>query len=170
MLKPANLYAADLHIKFVETMYDMKYKYYHFGTSSGIPTIDDDNRWSHQFASIDNNGEILGYIMYGVNYETMSVPSFGAISFIPGGSITYARDLLQAIDNIFMVYNFNRMEWTCCIDNPAIRGYRNLCKRFGGREVGQLHQTIKLMDGKLYDTAIFEIMREDYIKSKERKK
>lgn len=62
------------------------------------------------------------------------------------------------------------MEWNCCVNNPAVRGYRNLCKRFGGREVGQLHQTIKLMDGKIYDTIIFEVIREDYIKSKERKK
>lgn len=170
MLKPANLYTADLHVKFVESMYDMKYKYYHFGTSASIPTIDDTNNWFHQFVSVNDKGEILGYIMYGVNYETMSVPSFGAISFIEGGSVTYAHDLLQAIDNIFMVYNFNRMEWNCCIGNPAVRGYRNLCKRFGGREVGQLHQNIKLMDGKIYDTVIFEVMREDYIKSKERKK
>lgn len=51
--------------------------------------------------------------MYNVNYETMSVPSFGAISFIPCGSITYAHDLLEVINNIFMVYNFNRIEWMC---------------------------------------------------------
>lgn len=55
-------------------------------------------------------------------------------------------------------------------DNPSIRGYRNLCKRFGGKEIGQLHQNIKLMDGKLHDTTIFEIMKKDYIKSKERNK
>lgn len=170
MLKSANLYKGELNSKLAETMYDMKYMYYHYVTSSNAPLIEDDNSYLHSFVSVDESGDILGYICYDVNWTLVSVLSFGAISFVPDGSITYVRDLLQCIDNIFMKYNFNRIEWWAAADNPAIRGYKNLCKRFGGREVGYLRQNTKLMDNKLHDSIIFEIMREDYIKSKGRKK
>lgn len=41
MLKPACLYVTELRVKFLETTYNVKYKYFYFGTSSNIPTIDD---------------------------------------------------------------------------------------------------------------------------------
>ena len=171
-LEPSNealIYDFGLKIGdiFVEDFYGIVNDW---STKLKLESIEDDNSYLHSFVSVDESGDILGYICYGVNWTSVSVPSFGAISFVPGGSITYARDLLQCIDNIFMKYNFNRIEWWAAADNPAIRGYKNLCKRFGGREVGYLRQNTKLMDNKLHDSIIFEIMREDYIKSKGRKK
>lgn len=53
------------------------------------------------------------------------------------------------------------MEWWGYKDNPAIKGYRKFIKRFGGRECGYMRQTSKLMDGKLHDSVMFEILKED---------
>nr|DAE87766.1 MAG TPA: hypothetical protein [Caudoviricetes sp.] len=44
---------------------------------------------------------------------------------------------------------------------PALEGYGKLVRRFGGRESGYLRQVSKLMDGKLHDSIIFEILKSD---------
>ena len=67
--------------------------------------------------------------------------------------------------HIFVKFNYNRVEWWAYEDNPAIRGYDAFIKRCGGRRAGYLRQNIKLMDGKIHNSIIYEILREDYIKN-----
>lgn len=169
MLKPAILYRGELENKFMEVFYDLKFQYYTHGTLNQIPEIPDNNEKSHCFASVDENNNVLGYISYGVDWEAMTAYCFGAISFTPAGNILFAYDLIQVVDNIFMKFNFNRIEWWAYADNPAIRGYDALIKRYGGIRAGYLKQNVKLLDGKLHDTIIYEILREDYIKNRRTK-
>lgn len=166
MLKPAILYKEELEDKFKEVFYDLKYQYFTHGAMNNVPEIPDSNEKFHCFASVDKKGNVLGYISYGVDWEAMTTCGFGAISFVPGGSVEYAYDLRKAIDNIFMKFNFNRIEWWAYSDNPAIRGYDSFIKRYGGRRAGFLKQNIKLLDGKLHDSIIYELLREDYIKNR----
>lgn len=168
MLKPALLYKEELEKKFAETFYNLKYQYFYHGTANNIPEIPNSNKDFHCFASVNDKGEVLGYVSYGVDWESMCNVGFGAISFTEGGSVEYANDLRQAIDDIFCKYNFNRIEWWAYADNPAIRGYKSFIKRYGGKEAGYLRQNVKLMDGKLHDTIIFEVMRDDYLAARYR--
>lgn len=163
MLKPAILYKEQLEQKFKEVFYDLKYQYFTHGSMNNVPDIPNSNEKFHCFASVDEDGNVLGYVSYGVDWEAMTTVGFGAISFVPGGSVTYAYDLREAIDNIFMKFNFNRIEWWAYADNPAIRGYDAFIKRYGGSRVGYLHQNVKLLDGKVHDSIIYEVMRESYI-------
>lgn len=62
------------------------------------------------------------------------------------------------------------MSWYCIADNPAIRGYRNFIKRYGGNECGYYRQCTKLQDGKLHDTVIFEIISSEFKKEDKNEK
>lgn len=166
MLKPAVLYKEELEKKFKEVFYDLKYQYFTHGAMNNVPDIPDNNEKFHCFASVDENDNVIGYVSYGVDWEAMTTVGFGAISFVPGGSVIYAYDLRKAIDDIFMKFNFNRIEWWAYADNPAIRGYDAFIKRYGGSRVGYLHQNVKLLDGKVHDSIIYEILRENYLKNR----
>ena len=161
MIKTAQLYKEEIKKKYIETWYNEEYMYY--SGWSGVEELDipNNNYDSHHFVSVDNNGNILGYISYSVSFVTMSADRFGAISF-DKGNVLFAKDLYQIICDIFEKYHLNRLCWSCIADNPAIRGYRNFIKEHGGRECAYHKQICKLMDGKLHDDVEFEILAEEF--------
>lgn len=161
MIKPAILYKDNILTKYAEVMYDPAYQYYFGYPSSWLPNIPDNTENGHYFVSVDKDNNVIGYITYSINHLSKSCFNFGLISF-DRGNITLIRDTYQVVDDIFNKYNFNRIEWNCFADNPAINGYRNFIKRCGGREVGYLKQTNVLMDQKLHDSVLFELMKEEY--------
>ena len=161
MLKPAQLYKEELQECMLKSWYKPENIYWHSSTTEYLLDIPEDNGEYHNFASIDKNDNVIGYITYRVDWITMSASWFGIISF-DKGNIEFIRDILQAIYNCFEVYHLNRIEWCCYADNPAIRGYRNFIKKYGGRECGYFRQCSKLMDGKLHDSVSFEILSEEF--------
>ena len=161
MLKPAQLYADELKRKYIRTWYDPEYLYYSGWVGSSELNIPENTYDSHNFASVDKNGKIIGYISYSVNYIAMNADNFGAISF-DKGNVEFAKDLYQAICNIFEKYHMNRLSWCCFAENPAIRGYRNFIKKHGGRECAYHRQIAKLQDGKLHDSVEFEILAGEF--------
>ena len=162
MLKPAQLYKDELHQKTLEIFHNEKYMYFYGDSGYNTFEIPNDTTDQHFFCSVNENNEVLGFICYEVNRASQSAYGFGAISFVEGGSVEFARDLKQAVFDIFLKYGLNRMEWGCFVDNPAIRGYRKFIKRYGGKECGYRRQANILMDGKLHDSVTFEILREEF--------
>lgn len=161
MIKPAILYKEQLLQKYSEIMYDITYQYYFGYPSTWLPEVPDNTGDGHYFVSVNKNNEVLGYVTYGINHLSKSCFNFGVISF-DKGNINFIKDVYQIINNIFNLYHFNRIEWNCFADNPAIKGYRNFIKKCGGREVGYLKATNVLMDQKLHDSVLFELMKEDF--------
>ena len=127
-----------------------------------IEPYPNDNRWSHQFVSVNSENNIVGCLGYEIDWISRSVNGFYIVRCAAAPSLIFGRDILKAIDDIFNKYNLNRIEWMCYRDNPILEGYRHFCKDYGGREVGILHQKAVLMDGKIHDEIIFELMKEDY--------
>ena len=164
MLRPALLYAEQLKEKEIETMYDIRYQYYNGSIGSYLHTLADNNDNVHEFVSVDEENKVIGLITYQINHSALSCYNFGIMSF-DLGNIKFVRDIQQAINDIFYKYNFNRMDWCCFEDNPHIRGYRNFIKRVGGREIGYYKQSNRLMDGKLHNSVLFELTRDDYVAS-----
>ena len=163
MIKPAQLYKEEIKKKYIETWYNEEYMYYSGWSGVEEPDIPDNNYDSHHFVSVDNDGNILGYISYSVSFVTMSADRFGAISF-DKGNVLFAKDLYQIICDIFEKYHLNRLCWSCIADNPAICGYRNFIEKHGGRECAYHRQICKLMDGRLHDNVEFEILAEEFRK------
>ena len=166
MLRPAQLYKEQLEIKNIESWYKPENIYYHGGTGEYCIDIPDNNKEQHCFVSVDEYDDVIGYINYSVDWEAMSVDNFGMISF-DKGNLEFIRDIYQAICDIFEKYHMNRISWFCYADNPAIRGYRNFIKRYGGKECGYFRQYIKLQDGKLHDSVCFEILASEFKRSKQ---
>jgi RimJ/RimL family protein N-acetyltransferase len=167
MLKPACLYADELLLLDIEKCYGNPFYQYYYGDGDVYSPLsvqlDEDHNNVVHFVSVDDEDNILGYIGYTIDHSSKSAKWWGIKSYQP--SIIFARDCLQAVDDVFMKFNLNRIEWFAYTDNHAIRGYKKFIKKYGGRIVGILKQDRRLMDGKLHDTMIFELLREDYLKA-----
>lgn len=162
MLLPAQLFAEELKLKNAATWYDTtRYMYWHGGCGASDIVLSDNTYENHQFVSVDKNDKVLGYISYCVDWNALSADRFGAVSFDIGNAVV-AKDLAQAIDDIFRKYHLNRVEWMCYTDNPAIRGYRTFIKKCGGKECAYYRQVTRLLDGKLHDAVSFEILASEY--------
>lgn len=161
MLKPAQLYKDELREKLIQSWYKPENIYYSGWTGCEIPDILDNNYDSHHFVSVDKYREVIGYIDYRINWNAMSADQFGIISF-DKGNIVFAKDLYATICNLFEMYHMNRISWMAYVDNPAVRGYRNFIKRYGGRECGYHRQIAKLQDGRLHDSVEFEILASEF--------
>lgn len=160
MLDIAKKYESEFQEKYLDTWYDMRYQYYRDSSGDRVPQLADNCYERRDFVSLNDEEEVIGFISYFYNDTNMSASQFGAISFDIGNPI-FAQDLIQVIGDIFFKFRLNRIEFWCFEDNPATKSYRAFIKRFGGKEVGRLRRTCKLMDGKFHDSVIFEILRED---------
>ena len=161
MLDVAKKYEEEIHKKYYDTWYDPHYQYYRDSSGDRLPQFADNCYERRDFVCLDEKDHhVIGYISYSFNEVSRSAFNFGIISF-EKCNLTFAKDLLQVISDIFFKFHLDRMEFWCIADNPAVKGYRSFIKRFGGREVGYLRRSTRLMDGKFHDTLIFEILRED---------
>lgn len=163
MLKPAQLYKEELEAKIIESWYKPENIYWNGGAYDSMVNLPDNNYDQHNFVSVDNEGSVIGYICYEVDWGALSASGFGAISF-DKGNLTFGRDLYAAICNIFEIHHLNRISWVCYADNPAIQGYRNFIKRHGGVECGHRRKVTRLQDGKLHDSVEFEILAEEFVR------
>lgn len=161
MLKPAQLYAEELQRKNTETWYKQENIFWNGGSGDSTINLPEDNYYSHCFVSVNKNDEVIGYITYSIDWSTLSADRFGIISY-DKGNMEFIKDLYKAICDLFEVYHMNRISWCCFVENPAIRGYRNFIKRYGGRECSYRRQIARLQDGKLHDSVEFEILAEEW--------
>lgn len=167
MLKTAKLYEERLIPLILEHQYELSQNLACGGTGGNTINFPDSNENEHHFVSVDSDDEILGVCGYYIDWASRVVTAIYIISYSDVPRYQFGKDIIQMIDDIFTKFNLNKIEWTAYSDNKAMRPYRKFCKRYGGREVGTLHQHILLMDGNVHDTTMFELMREDYLGCKE---
>ena len=167
MLKNAKPYEQELKEKMDATVYDPKYQWASGSWGNDFWSMPENSYDSRVFVSVNDKDEVIGVILYQFKVSCMRVDGLCAMSFAEGGDKwIYGQDLRQCIDDMFRIYNFHSVEWHCYEDNPALKGYLAYLKRCGGRVVGKRHSVSRLLDGKVHNDYIFEIMRMDYIKSK----
>lgn len=160
MLKPAQLYKEELNKKILEKWYTDDLAYYTGWHGESIADLPDNNATRHDFVSVDH-GNVIGYISYNIDYVSLSARDWGAINF-DKGNLTFAKDLFQAIEDVFYKYNMHRMEWCCIADNPIIHSYRTFIRLHGGRECGYFRQCAVLPDGLWHDSVQFEILETEF--------
>lgn len=163
MLRPAQLYADELKQLYLGVWYDPEYMYYSLSPGMSQYNLDEDNADCHAFASVDQKGNIVGVMSYTVNYSVMQATSLGILAFQRMNPV-FMQDLRQCIEDIFIKYNMNRLSFYAVADNPATRGYTKFIERFGGRVVGVEHESCKLIDGKLHDCILYELLAKDFKK------
>ena len=109
----------------------------------------------YQWAIVDKDNNLVGYISYQADYYSGSIYSFGLINFTDNHAALTAG-VLQAVKHIKSL-NPHRIEWRCVSDNPACIRYSKIVKRFGGRSV-KLHDVFKDTGGRYHDEDLFEII------------
>ena len=166
MLDVADKYVDELNQKLYNIWYDHKYMYYFCCPHRGTYSVDPNGDWNgRNFVSINSDGKIIGYIHYSICRTADYVDDFGAVNFSDDSKdkYTFGKDLRQVIDDIFLKFNHNRLEFTVVEDNPIRKTYFKLVNKYGGRIIGVKHCVIKLINGKVTNKIYFEILRSDYI-------
>lgn len=159
MLKPAQSYEEELKKLFISVMYEEKYMYYFMGWNETYEC--DKNNWNtHEFVSVDKEGNVLGYISYNVNQRSDNASSLSIINF-GDNKIIFGKDVFKAILDIFKKYRYNKLTYSVHIGNPIEKTYDKLTKKYGGRIVGIYEKETKLLDGKFYDLKLYEMLKEN---------
>ena len=165
MLDIAIKYKDKLQSKMRDIWFQDKYKFYNYTTYYSDYGVETETWQKHQFVSVDEAGNILGFIGYNVNRCTNNCNDLGIVNF-GDNKITFGRDLRKALNDIFEYFRFNKLSFCVVIGNPIEDTYDKMVTKYGGRIVGIDRQETKLIDGKYYDVKNYEILREDYIRAK----
>lgn len=164
MLKPATLYQAELKQKFAEITFEYAYKFADMSVYRNEFEVKDSTWTGHQFASVNKHGDVMGIITYAIDRETHAAYAFQVINFeMNTFSPTFGRDLMQATEDAFTKFNFDALRFTVVVGNPAEKMYDRHLERYGGRIVGVKRRGCRLIDNKLYDMKLYEILREDFL-------
>ena len=171
MLEPAIKYKDQLQSLQYDIWFDDKYKYWNNSIYYSGINVDPDTWNRHQFVSVYNN-EVIGYISYDISRSDDVVHSLSIMNF-SNNKITFGRDVMQALKDIFEKYKFRKLSFSVVVGNPIEKTYDKMIKKYGGRIVGIQKEDVKLIDGEYYDRKSYEILAKDYftvIKGIEREK
>jgi RimJ/RimL family protein N-acetyltransferase len=170
MLDIAIKYEEQLQKLFADIAFDEKYKFY-YGYSYRDKYKSTESTWNkHEFVSIHKDkiskkDEIIGYMSYSIERDSHHVSGLAIMNF-KERNIIFAKDLKQFLIDIFEKFNFRKLNWGVYVGNPIEKSYDKMCQKYGGRIVGIKKEDVILIDGKYYDYKMYEIMREDYLRSK----
>ena len=98
MIASAQQYETELKQLYYNTFYDSKYMYYRGCWGTSELQIPNNNYNSHHFAIVEN-GEVIGYVTYAIDFASKVANNFGIISF--KSNLCFGRDLMKIIDDIF---------------------------------------------------------------------
>lgn len=164
MLDVAIKYEELLNRKFIDTWFDDKYKWWNSDTYYQIPELSKDSWDRHEFVSINKEGEIIGFISYGVDRQANRATKLQIINFT-NDKMTFGLDVYRALKDIFEKFNFNKLIFNVIVGNPIEKSYDKIIKKYGGKICAYYKNDVKLTDGQYYDFKGYEILSEDYFKA-----
>ena len=107
-----------------------------------------------QYAIIDTNEKLIGYLAYTVDWYASKAYNFGLFSF-DRGNLLVGKEVFNKLEEL--VNRLHRVEWRMVGGNPAERGYDSFCKRHNGTK-HILKDAIKDRNGNYRDDVIYEIV------------
>lgn len=148
-----------------KAMMDDKFKYYFNSSYFRYDNDSPKDSWNHlQMVSVKNE-KVVGLMGAYIDRETRNVTNLYAINFYDI-NYTFSKDLRTFLTNLFEKFNFNKISFNVIKGNSAEKMYDKYIERYNGRIVGYKKNEYMLSDGKYYDDKLYEIMKEDYLKSK----
>ncbi|MEQ6355176.1 hypothetical protein ABNX05_11155 [Lysinibacillus sp. M3] len=164
-LEFAVVYEHKLSVLMRKAMMDDKYKYYFFSSYYRFDTDIPRDTWNHlQLVSVKNN-EVIGLFGAYIDRETRNVTDIYAINF-HDINYTFSKDFRKFLTDLFDKYNFNKINFKVIKGNRAEKMYDKYIKKYNGRIVGYRKNEVILTDGRYYDDKLYEITKDDYLKSK----
>jgi hypothetical protein len=167
MLDIAGKYEPLLQTLFTQIAFDPLHKFGNV-TSYRDKYKSLESSWiGHEFVSVDTCGSILGYFRYNIDREVRYAYGLYVVNLSNGikPSATFALDLKTCITDIFEKFDFSKLRFTCVMGNPIESSYDKLITKIGGSVVGIHKQDVRLLDGKVYDLKLYEVLKENYLTS-----
>lgn len=165
MLDVALKYEDCLRVKFRDTWFDDKYKYFNCGNWYQDESMSTDTWNRHQFVSLNSKGEVIGYIGYDIDRGGNFCSNVYMINF-SSDKITFGIDVGKCIEDVFERFKFEKIKFYVICGNPIEATYDKMVKKYNGNVVGLFKNDVKLIDGKMYDKKFYEIHRDGYMKSR----
>jgi len=170
MLRSALEYREQLNNEYQRIKYDEKYKFLFVHKITELFDLRselDENCIEYVSANVKNNNEIMGYFLAEVDINSNVVTDLRILNFKDKGNITFARDLYEFLESLFIVeghnkLGFSKLEFKCVCGNPIERMYIRYVEKYRGSVVGTFHNSLRLSDGKIYDYKMFEVFKEDF--------
>lgn len=146
-----------------------KYKYWNYRSYWDFEYIDSllqKTTWNDLIKVSIFDSKIYGLFSCDIDRASLALTSVHALNFyLDKISIGFIRDFEEFVTSLFEKDKFNKIEFSVILGNPAEKLYDSFIKKWNGCVVGTFHKTTKLVDGELYDKKMYEIFREDYLKS-----
>lgn len=157
MLVPAVLYKEQITKEFQKLYYTTDMLYETGSTEQWCPEIANcPESWQFQYAIVDNNKKLIGYLAYVVDYYCSKAYNFGLISF-DKGNVILGRDLFNKMEEL--VSTLHKIEWRMVGGNPVERSYDKFCFKHNGKK-HILKDSIRDAQGNYRDDIIYEIINE----------
>lgn len=163
LLELAAKHEAELQEKFADAFIDKRNIFYFSGGYISKYKASENTWDKHEFVSA-KGGKILGYLSYDIDRRTNSANGLCAINF-ETKSITFSKDFMRFLKDIFEKYQFRKLSFGVFIGNPAEKMYDKYIQKFGGKVVGISKDETILTDGNFYDYKMYEIFHDDYTKA-----
>lgn len=158
MLVPAILYKEQILEGFKKYYYTKDMLYETGCMCNWSPEIVEcPNESQFQYAIVDKNKKLIGYLGYSVDWYVSKAYNFGLFSF-ERGNLQVPNDVFEKLEEL--VNTLHRVEWRAVGGNPACRGYDNFIKRHNGMK-HVLKDSIRDKNGNYHDDIIYEIVNEE---------
>ena len=157
MLVPAILYKEEIAKNFKKYYYtdDMMYETGYLDNWN--PEIHENpDACTYQYAIVDSNEKLIGYLAYTIDWYSSNAYSFGLISFDRGNPII-GRDLFNEMEKLIHEYKLHRIEWRVVSGNPVKKHYDKFCKKYNGKKF-VLTDVFKDRYGNYHNDVIYEII------------
>lgn len=164
MLEHAKLYESQIQEKYIRTLDDPKYMYYHLNDSADMIEFRDSDWSKLAYASVNSEGQVVGYFACYITRQARNVSDLSIVKFEE--SNVFSIDLMRFFDLLFLQRNFRKINFDVVIGNPIEKMYDKFIERYGGRIVGIKEEDTVLRDGQYYDIKMYEIKREQYCQNR----
>jgi len=163
MLKPAFTYGSEINKKFLEAAYDDRFKFHNSSNfNEFILDIKGDDYHQLQKVSVNTKDEVIGYFDASLERVGEYVSGISVINFTGKPNIIFSRDFYTFLTDLFIKFNFRKINWTVTIGNTAEQMYDKIIKKYYGRIVGVYYNHVRLRDGKWYDRKLYELHKDDF--------
>ena len=156
MLVPAILYKDEIRKKFMEYSYTEDMINYTGCLENSLPRIDEESNASIYQYAITDNGKLIGYFTYSIDWYSSCAHCFGLFSFDRNNK-TIGLDVYRELRKIINNYQIHRIEWRMVGGNPVEKHYDKFCKKYHGKKF-VLTDAFKDRCGKYHDDIIYEII------------
>ena len=158
MLVPAILYKKEILTKMQEYNYTEDMMYYTGYLGNALPSIEEDTNGKLYQYAIVNDGKLIGYFTYQIDWYNSCVYNFGLYSFDKNNR-QIGLDIYKELKKLINDYHIHRIEWRMVSGNPVEKHYDKFCQKYHGKKL-VLTDVLKDRYGKYHNDVIYEIIFE----------